>query len=278
MLRFVLAGPKGAGKSSIFSRLSPQASGSTKSGTIQTTPIPPALFSVVTLDFPSSTFSSITQRDAIPQVILNAHAIIYVTKESNVENLKQLNSLLSNCDLTPKLFFLLHQIDRIDKDEQTKLINQSHELAKQEGICEENCFATSLFDGSLTYAFSSIISHMLPQYEKLNIAIKNLAKSLKADRILICDAATFLPVCSSNPDKLDLPQPIFDFFLRVYPKKNPLVTLTFECNNSVVVFTTISDTTGIFICSTNTSITTDAIMFNIQRALPTLKELVKIEF
>jgi hypothetical protein len=91
---------------------------------------------------------------------------------------------------------------------------------------------------------------------------------------MILDAATFLPICDSGPEKTDQPQPIFDFFLRLYPKNNPMKTLMFECNSSVVVYTKLSKTTGIFVSSTEPSVTTDTVLFNVERAAPTLKRLV----
>ncbi|OHT11405.1 hypothetical protein TRFO_19132 [Tritrichomonas foetus] len=274
MLRFVLAGPKGTGKSSIYSHLSPQATGSTKSGASQTIPIPMTLFSVVTLDFPSA----ITQRDSIPQVLSNAHAIIYCMKNPKDENLQQLKSLLTSCGLNPKQYILLHQIDRIEKEEQAQKIEESKQTAESVGIPHNHCFATSLFDGSLKRSFSQILADFLPQYTKLTRCVRNLASSFHPCHIIIVDAATFLPIYDSDPEKGEQPQPIFDFFLRIYSRKNPMKTLMFECNSSVVVYTALSKTTGIFVSSTNeNAITTDAILFNVQRALPTLRELVKPE-
>lgn len=275
MLRFVLAGPKGTGKSSIFSRLSPQATGTTKHGISQTIPIPPALFSVVTLDFPSSTFS-LTQRDSIPQVLSNAHAIIYCMKDQHDDNLRQLHSLLQNSDLKPQMFVLFHQIDRIEKDNQAAAIEEAVATAGEVGIPKERVFATSLFDGSLTNAFSKSVAALIPKYEKIEKIVELLAKSLKGSRIIIVDAATFLPVCDSAPDRAEQLQPIFDFFLKMYPRKNTMKKLMFECNNSTIVYRTLSKTTGIFVASLDSSVTTDAILFNVDRARPMLKELISL--
>lgn len=277
MLRFVLAGPKGTGKSSIFSRLSPQASGSTKSGVSQTVPIPPSLFSVVTLDFPSPTFSALTQRESIPQVLANAHAIIYCMKDSKDDNLRQLQSLLQSCDLSPRLFVLLHQIDRINSENQASYIAESIETAGEIGVPPEKCFATSLFDGSLTQSFSKIVADLIPNYNNLQKCVTNLSKSLRGSRVVILDASTFLPICDSSPDKSEQQQPIFDFFLKIYPKKNSMKTLKFECNSSVLVYTVLSKTAGVFVSSVENSVTTDAILFNVERATPMLKELINLK-
>ena len=273
MLRFVLAGPKGAGKSSIYSHLSPQATGPSKTGSGQTVSIPSTLFSIMTLDFPLA----MTQRDTIPQVLSNAHAIIYCMKSSRDENLQQLQSLLSSCGIkVPKQYVLLHQVDLVEKEEQAEKFNEAKQTAEAAGIPSERCFMTSLFDGSLKRSFSKIVADFLPKYNQLTKCVSNLAASFQSCHIVIVDAATFLPICDSDPEKGEQPQPIFDFFLRIYSRKNPMKTLMFECNLSVVVYTVLSKTTGIFISSTNEeSMTTDAILFNVERALPTLRELVK---
>lgn len=275
MLRFVLAGPKGTGKSSIFSRLSPQATGITKSGISQTIPIPPALFSVVTLDFPSSTFS-LTQRDSIPQVLANAHAIIYCMKDQKDDNLRQLHSLLQNSDLKPQMFVLFHQIDRIEKDNQGGAITEAIATAGEVGIGKERVFPTSLFDGSLTNAFSKIVAALIPKYDRVEKTVEQLSASLKGSRVIILDAATFLPICDSSPERTEQLQPIFEFFLKMYPRKNIMKKLMFECNNSVVVYRTLSKTTGIFVSALDSSVTTDAVLFNVERTKPMLKELISL--
>jgi hypothetical protein len=277
MLRLVLAGSKGTGKSSIFSRVSPQASGPTKSGASQTIPIAPALFSVVTLDFPSPTFSAVTQREFIPQVLSNAHAIIFCLKDSKDDNLKQFTRLSRLCHVSPGLFVIIHKIDRVDRDQQAAVFNEAVATAAEVQIPADHCFATSLFDGSLTRAFSQIIARLLPRFAQLRRVVDLFAGSFKSSRVIILDGATFLPILDSDPGRADQPQAIFEFFLRTYPKRNPLQTLTFESNSSVAVYAIISKTAGIFVSSTEPSVTTDAIMFNIQRIVPTLKGLVTPE-
>lgn len=287
VLRFVLAGQKGAGKSSIYSHLSPQAIGSTKSGNRQTIPISMTLLSIVTLDFPSA----IGQRDTIPQVLSNAHAIIYVMKDPKDEYLQQLKSLLTSRGLDNsnstggkvRVYVLLHQIDRIDKEKQEDSLQEAIETASNADIEKDHVFATSIFDSSLKRSFSRIISDFIPMYNQLEKCVNNLASSFhfvdQPCHVVIVDAATFLPIYDNDPDKDDQLQPIFDFFLNIYTLKNPMKTLTFESNNAVVVYTALSKTAGIFVSSTNEeSVTTDAILFNVQRALPTLRELVKPEF
>jgi hypothetical protein len=275
MLRFVLAGAKGTGKSTIISRFSRQASCSTRFGANQTLPIPPALFSVVTLEFPSPTISALTHRESIPQVLANAHAIIFCLKGPKDANLQQFHRLLLNCDLSPKLFAILHKVDRIEKENQPAVIRDLRETAAAFGIAEESCFATSMFDGSLTRAFSQIVANLLPNFATLKRSIELLATSFKSARIIILDAATFLPICDSDPANSKQPQPIFDFFLKEYPKRNSLKTFVFESSSSVVVYTVLSKTAGIFVASTEQSVTTDAILFNVRRAIPTLKPLLK---
>jgi hypothetical protein len=275
MLRFVLAGGKGTGKSTIISRFSRQASGPTRSGANQTIPIPPALFSVVTLEFPSPTISALTQRDSIPQVLVHAHAIIFCLKDPKDSNLQQFHRLLVNCDLTPRLFVILHKVDRIEKENQPAVLRDVCETASAVGIAPESCFATSMFDGSLTLAFSQIVGRLLPNFVALKRCVEALSGAFKAARVIVLDGATFLPICDSDPTNSKQPQPIFDFFLKIYPRRNPLKTLVFECNSSVVAYTVISKTAGIFVASTDTSLTTDAILFNVRRAIPTLKSLLK---
>jgi GTPase SAR1 family protein len=277
MIRLVLAGSKGTGKSSIFSRVSPQASAPTKSGATQTIPIPPALFSVVTLDFPSPTFSAVTQREFIPQVLSNAHAIIFCLKDSKDDNLKQFTRLSRTCDLSPRLFVVLHKIDRLDRDQQAAVFGEAVATAAEVQIGADDCFATSLFDGSLTRAFSQIVARLLPKFAQLRHVVNLFATSFKSSRVIVLDGATFLPICDSDPGRADQPQPIFEFFLRTYPKRNPLQTLAFECNSSVVVYAVIGSTAGIFVSSTEPSVTTDAILFNIQRIVPLLRRLVTSE-
>jgi hypothetical protein len=276
MLRFVLTGPKGTGKSSIFSRLSPQASASTKSGPSQTVPVPPALFSVVTLDFPSPTFSSITQREYIPQVLSSAHAIVYCMKDPQDANLAQLPALLQNCELTPQLFVILHKIDQVDRDQQAGHIEAAIATATQNGIPAINCFATSLFDGSLAGAFSQMIGRLLPAFDRLKQSVDLIAASLKNSRVVILDGATFLSICDSARDRPNQHQPVFDFFLRLHSRRNPIKTICFESNGSGIVYTTLSKTTGIFVVSSEATLTTDAILFNLQRAIPLLKDLVAL--
>jgi hypothetical protein len=273
MLRFVLAGAKGTGKSTIISRFSRQASGPTRLGANQT--IPPAVFSVVTLEFPSPTISALTQRDSIPQVLANAQAIIFCLKDPKDSNLQQFCRLLQNCDLRPKLFVILHKVDKIEKENQPAVIREVGETAAVVGVSPECCFATSVFDGSLTRAFSQIVANLLQNFAALKRAVEVLAASFKNARVIVLDAATFLPICDSDPSSSKQPQPIFDFFLRAYPRRNPLETLVFECSSSVVVYTVLSETAGIFVSSTEQSLTTDAVLFNVQRAIPTIRPLLK---
>jgi GTP-binding protein EngB required for normal cell division len=275
MLRFVLAGAKSTGKSTIISRFSRQASGPARSGATQTIPIPPAVFSVVTLEFPSPTISALTQRESIPQVLANAHAIIFCLKDPKDPNLAQFHRLLQNCDLSPRLFIILHKVDRIDKESQPAVLRDVHETAAAVGVAPDGCFATSMFDGSLTRAFSQIVANLLPNFAVLKRNVELLAGSFKAARVIVLDGATFLPICDSEPANPKQPQPIFDFFLRIYPRRNPLKTFVFECNSSVVVYTLISKAVGIFVSSTEQTLTTDAILFNVRRAIPTLKALLK---
>ena len=135
---------------------------------------------------------------------------------------------------------------------------------------------TSLFDGSLTRAFSIIVSSLIPRFEALKSNLLTLAQSICADRIILCDASTFLPIFDNASDRPEQTQPFFDYFLRIYPKKKHLKTMTFEANNAVVVFTIISELAGIFVSASNQNITTDSIMFNIHRALPLIQELVQV--
>jgi GTP-binding protein EngB required for normal cell division len=272
MIPLVLAGSKGTGKSSIFSRVSPQASSPTKSGATQT--IPPALFSVMTLDFPSPTFSAGTQRDSIPQVLLNAHAIIFCLKDSKDDNLKQFKRLWAARERSPRLFVVLHKIDRVDQ--QAIVFSEMVATAAEIEIPADHCFATSLFDGSLTRAFSQIVARLLPKFAELRRVVDLFARAFKASRVIVLDGATFLPICDSDPTRTEDPQAIFEFFLRTYPRRNPLQTLTFESSSSVVVYAVISNTAGIFVSSTEPSMTTDAILFNLQRIAPKLKDLVTL--
>lgn len=285
MLSFVLAGQKGAGKSSIYSHLSPQATLSTKFGNRQTIPIPMTLFSIVTLDFPST----IVQSDSIPQVLSDSHAVIYCMTNPQDDYLVQLKTFLTdrgldnpqvNSSRKTRMYVLLHQIDRIEKEFQDQTYQTAVSAAEAIGIPADHVFTTSLFDGSLKRSFSKIVSDFMPQYSKLEKCVTNLARSFQfmdqPCHIVIVDAATFLPIYDNDPEKDDQLPPIFDFFLNIYPMKNPMKTLTFESNSSVLIYTTLSKTTGILVSSTNEeSITTDAILFNVQKALPTLRELVK---
>lgn len=286
-ISFVLAGQKGAGKSSIYSQFSPQATGSTKSGNRQSAPIPMTLFSIVTIDFPSV----IMQRDTLPQYISTANVIIYVMKDPKDEYLQQFKSLLTSCGLDNsnstggevRMYVLFHQIDRIDKEKQSDSIQEAVDTARNAGIEENHVFATSLFDGSLKRSFSKIISDFIPSYNQLEKCVNNLARSFQfmdqPCHVVIVDAATFLPIFDNDPEKDEQLQPIYDFFINSYSPENQMKTLTFESNSAVVVYTTLSKTTGIFVSSTNEeSITTDAILFNIQRAIPTLRDLVKPSF
>jgi len=274
MLRFVLVGPKAVGKSSIFSRLSPQANGFAKFGSSQTIPIPPALFSVVTLDFPSPTFSSLTQRDSIPQVFSNAHAVIFVLSDPKDESMVELYSLLMRHNFSQKRFILLHQIDKYEKDAQTSKLNELALNAEKVGIPITNCFATSLFDGSLSKTFSKIVTSQMPHFNQLQIYVNLIAQACQANRVIICDSATFLPICDSSDNRSENPQPICEYFLKIYPKKKSIKTISFECESSIVVFTMVSATTGIFVSSSSSNITTDSILFNIKRSLPKLQELI----
>lgn len=277
MLRFVLAGPKGVGKSSIFSKLSPQVSVMSKTGINQTIPIPPSLFSIVTLDFPSTTFSSLTQRDSIPQVLTNSHGIIFVIKDKNFENLREFYSLLQNCEIAPRLFVLFHQFDKLEKESQIEALSSIEHLAEEINLPKENIFKTSLFDGSLSTAFSHIISTLIPNFATLQSIINSISSSISASRVILCDASTFLPICDTAPDRSEQMQPIFDYFLRLYPKKKHLKTISFEANNTIVVFTSISQTVSIFVTVSISGVTPDSIMFNIQRAQPFIENLIQID-
>lgn len=272
MIKFVLAGPKGVGKSSIFSKLSPQVSMTSKTGINQTIPIPPSLFSIVTLDFPSPTFSALTQRDSIPQVLANADGIIFVIKDRNDENIKEFYSLLRSCELAPKLFVLFHQSDK--QDEQPDELFPIERMAEEINVPKENIFKTSLFDSSLSKAFSMIISKMIPNFDALRLNVNSLSTSILADRIIVCDSSTFLPIYDTAPERSEQMQPIFDYFLRLYPKKKHLKTISFEANNIVVVFTSISSTLSIFVITSNPGVMVDSILFNIQRFVPLIQNLV----
>ena len=277
MLRFVLVGPKGVGKSSIFSRLSPQATGSSRFGSNQTIPVPPSLFSVVTLDFPSLTFSSLTQKESLPQVISSSNAIIFVITDSKDENLFEFFNLLTKFDFHQNRYILFHQIDKIDKDLHKIKFEEIIKNSQNVGVNQNNCFLTSLFDGSLPKTFTKIVSTLLPNFEKLNSLIYQFSEACQASRVIICDSATFLPICDTSENKSEQPQPIFDFFLRIFPKKKLMKTITFESNTSILVFTTLTNNTYIFITSSSTHITTDSILFNIKRILPKLQKYVVID-
>lgn len=212
-------------------------------------------------------------------------------KDPKDEYLQQLKTLLTSCGLDNsnstgdkvRMYVLFHQIDRLDKENQSDQIREAIKTAQEAGIEEDHVFATSLFDGSLKRSFSKIVSDFIPSYDQLERCVNNLACSFQfmdqPCHVVIVDAATFLPIFDNDPEKDDQLQPIFDFFINIYPLKNPMKTLTFESNSAVVVYTSLSKTTGIFVSSTNEeSVTTDAILFNIQRALPTLRELVKPKF
>ena len=272
MLKFVLAGAKGIGKSSIFSRIMPQNVSITQSQSY----VPPALFSLVTLDFPSPTFSDLTQQDSIPQVISSASGIIYCLKDPDDNNLSQLCNILQSCGLKPNIFVLLHQVDKLPKDQQSESLSELKNKCNELGISENNCYATSLFDGSLTKAFTGIINCLLPNFNEIKQKIVMLSKSFNGSRVILVDNASFLPICDSesNGNTVQL-QPIFDFYLKSYAKQNPMKTFKFECDSNVIVFQKISKTTGIFVSSTFENITTDAILFNIKRIKPSLKEFVK---
>jgi Ras-related GTP-binding protein A/B len=230
----------------------------------------------VTLDFPSPTFSSITQRESIPQVLSSAHAIVYCMKDPEDDNIRQLPALLQNCELTPRLFVILHKIDLIEARNQGEHIQAAVETANQNGIPRENCFATSLFDGSLARAFSQMIARLLPTFARLKHSVDLIASALKNSRVVVLDGATFLPICDSNPEKPDQHQPVFDFFLRVHPRRNPIKTICFESNGSAIVYTVLSRTTGIFVVAGEPTVTTDAILFNLRRAIPVLSDLVTL--
>ena len=275
MLRFVLVGQQGVGKSSIFSRLSPQATSLTKYGSSQTIPIPPALFSVVTLDFPSPNFTLSTPLENIPQVFSTADALIFVMIDPQDANLADLVSLLKKYNLTPKVYVLLHQIDKCDKNDQPELFAKAKQNAKINGLSEENCFETSLFDGSINRTIPKIVASLMPHIKELNEYAQKIHTSCQASRVMICDSATFLPICDTEPNKPEQPSAIFEYLLHIYPKGKDMKSVTFECNNSVVVFSPINDKAGIFISSTSSGVTTNAIQFNIARALPTLQKLVE---
>jgi hypothetical protein len=174
------------------------------------------------------------------------------------------------------MYAILHRIDCVEKDQRAAVIEGFKKNCSDFGILPEHCFATSLFDGSLTRAFSTIVSTLLPRFDRLENVVKSLANAFKQSRVMILDAATFLPVCDSDPEKIDQPQPIFDFFLRLYPRNNPMKTLMFECTTGVVVYTKLSKTTGIFVSTTEPTVPGDAVMFNIRRAIPVLKEFVSL--
>lgn len=274
MQRFVLVGQQGVGKSSIFSRLSPQATSLTKLGSSQTIPIPPALFSVVTLDFPSPNFTLSTPLENIPQVFSTADAIIFVMIDPEDPNLKDLFSLLTRYNLQQHRYVLFHQVDKVDKDQQEELFQKAVENAKANGIPAENCFETSLFDGSISRTIPKIVASLMPHFKELEEYVKKIHTACKATRVIICDSATFLPICDTMPDRPEQPLPIFEYLLHIYPKGKELKTVTFECNTSVVVFTPITEKAGIFIATSANGVTTDAILFNIKRALPTLSKLI----
>ena len=275
MLRFVLVGQQGVGKSSIFSRISPQATSLTKYGSSQTIPIPPALFSVVTIDFPSPNFTLSTPLENIPQVFSTADAIIFVMVDPEDPNLSDLLSLLKKYSLQPKVYVLLHQIDKFDKSEQPELFEKVKENAKNNGISEENCFETSLFDGSISRTIPKIVASLMPKINELEECAQRIHKACQATRVLICDSATFLSVCDTNPNRPELPTAIFEYILHIYPKGKDLKAVTFECNNSVIVYSPINEKAGIFISSASNSVTTTAIQFNIKRALPQLQQLIQ---
>lgn len=276
MLKFVLAGAKGIGKSSIFSRIMPQNVSITRSQSNSQAYVPPALFSIVTLDFPSPTFSDLTQSDSIPQVISSACGIIYCLKDPDDDNLNQLCSILRNCGLNPNIFVLLHQVDKIQRDEQSNNLNVLKRKCSAIGIDENNCFATSLFDGSLTKAFTRIVNSLLPNIREIKQKIGMLSESFSGSRVVLVDNASFLPICDSdeNGSPLQL-QPIFDFYLKAYAKRNPMKTFSFVCDTNAIVFQKISKTAGVYVSTSSDNISTDAILFNLRRLKPSLKALMK---
>lgn len=277
MYRFVLVGQQGVGKSSIFSRLSPQSSPSLALGSNQSVPIPPALFSVVTLDFPSTNFTSSTSLDNLPQVLSTAHAILFIMSDPEDPNLNDLISLLTKYNLNQKRYVFLHQVDKFDKESYPYLLEKAKQNASRNGIDESHFFETSLFDGSINRTIPKIVTSLMPHYSELENYIAKLHKSCNATCVIICDAATYLPICNSMPNQPEQPTSIFEFILKVYPKGNKLTSVIFECNNSVVVFKPINDKAGIFITSSADGVTTDGIQFNINHALPTLRKLISIE-
>lgn len=277
MFRFVLVGQQGVGKSSIYSRLSPQSSPSLALGSNQSVPIPPALFSVVTLDFPSSNFTSSTPLDSLPQVLLNAHAILFIMSDPEDPNLSDLVQLLNKYNLEQKRYVFLHQVDKFDKDDYPAIVEKAKANAKKNGVDDNHFFESSLFDGSINRTIPKIVTSLMKRYNELEEYVAKIHEACDATCVIVCDAATFLPICNSMPNSPESPTSIFEFLLKVYPKGNELKSLSFECNSSVIAYKPINDKAGIFISSIADGVTTDGLMLNITRAIPKLRSLLSVE-
>ncbi|XP_005401596.1 PREDICTED: ras-related GTP-binding protein B isoform X1 [Chinchilla lanigera] len=138
------------------------------------------------------------QRDNIFQ---NVEVLIYVFDVESRELEKDmhyyqscLEAILQNSP-DAKIFCLVHKMDLVQEDQRDLIFKEREEdLRRLSRPLECSCFRTSIWDETLYKAWSSIVYHLIPNVQQLEMNLRNFAEIIEADEVLLFERSTFLVI------------------------------------------------------------------------------------
>ncbi|XP_063102045.1 ras-related GTP-binding protein B isoform X1 [Cavia porcellus] len=139
-----------------------------------------------------------SQRDNIFQ---NVEVLIYVFDVESRELEKDmhyyqscLEAILQNSP-DARIFCLVHKMDLVQEDQRDLIFREREEdLRRLSRPLECSCFRTSIWDETLYKAWSSIVYHLIPNVQQLEMNLRNFAEIIEADEVLLFERATFLVI------------------------------------------------------------------------------------
>ncbi|XP_022201155.2 ras-related GTP-binding protein A-like [Nilaparvata lugens] len=95
-----------------------------------------------------------------------------------------------------KVFCLVHKMDLIQEEEREMLFREREKILRNlSKPLKITCFQTSIWQETLYQSWSSIVSTLVPNYENLEVSLKNFANIIEADELLLLEQRTFLKIC-----------------------------------------------------------------------------------
>ena len=134
-------------------------------------------------------------------IFRNTAVLIYVVSVTGGERNKELayfrNAIENLRSFSPqaRVFVLVHKIDLVPPGERSGVFAaQAEELRDAAGPTSLEIFATSIWDETLYKAWSSIVYALVPNSERIERNLSQVARATAADEVVLFEKATFLVI------------------------------------------------------------------------------------